>query len=154
MEKPRKRKPTQTLSCSPTKPPTKSRKTSATIEPKTTAAASEPYPTHDRPTPEECRLVLDDLLALHGFPKQFAKYRRLRPNLPKFSSNESNPLDGEDDDGGEPPLSESFPEESVLDGLVSTILSQNTTDVNSQRAFASLKSGFPTWDDVCFLRFL
>ncbi|KAB1216645.1 hypothetical protein CJ030_MR4G015722 [Morella rubra] len=40
-------------------------------------------------------------------------------------------------------------EESVLGGLVKTVLSQNTTEVNSQRAFESLKSAFPTWEDVC-----
>jgi endonuclease-3 len=37
---------------------------------------------------------------------------------------------------------------SVLDGLIGTILSQNTTNANSGRAFASLKHRFPTWDDV------
>jgi len=37
---------------------------------------------------------------------------------------------------------------SVLDGLVATILSQNTTDVNSSRAFESLKAAFADWDDV------
>jgi len=33
----------------------------------------------------------------------------------------------------------------VLDFLAGTILSQNTTDVNSHRAFNSLKAAFPTW---------
>ena len=33
-----------------------------------------------------------------------------------------------------------------LDGLIQTILSQNTTDVNSHAAFASLKTRFPTWE--------
>jgi endonuclease-3 len=37
---------------------------------------------------------------------------------------------------------------SVLDGLVATILSQNTTDANSSRAFESLKASFVDWDDV------
>jgi endonuclease III len=32
--------------------------------------------------------------------------------------------------------------------LVSTILSQNTSDINTERAFASLRQQFPTWDDV------
>lgn len=32
--------------------------------------------------------------------------------------------------------------------LVATILSQNTSDLNSMRAFASLRNAFPTWDDV------
>ena len=36
----------------------------------------------------------------------------------------------------------------VLDALVGTILSQNTTDTNSHRAFSNLKAAFPTWDDV------
>lgn len=37
---------------------------------------------------------------------------------------------------------------SVLDSLVRTILSQNTTDITSARAFASLKQALPTWSDV------
>ena len=36
----------------------------------------------------------------------------------------------------------------LLDSLVGTILSQNTTDVNSRRAFKSLKEALPTWRDV------
>lgn len=35
-----------------------------------------------------------------------------------------------------------------VSGLVGTILSQNTSDVNSSRAFASLRSEFPTWQGV------
>jgi endonuclease III len=34
----------------------------------------------------------------------------------------------------------------VLDEIVATILSQNTSDANSSKAFASLKQRFPTWD--------
>lgn len=37
---------------------------------------------------------------------------------------------------------------SPLDELVSTILSQNTNDVNRDRAFVALKKVFPTWEDV------
>ncbi len=36
----------------------------------------------------------------------------------------------------------------VLDELVATVLSQHTSDVNSDRAFASLKARFPAWTDV------
>jgi endonuclease III len=36
-----------------------------------------------------------------------------------------------------------------LDELVQTILSQNTSDVNSGRAFRSLKRAFPSWLGVC-----
>ena len=35
-----------------------------------------------------------------------------------------------------------------LDGLVLIILSQATSDVNCDRAFSSLKSAFPTWEQV------
>lgn len=35
-----------------------------------------------------------------------------------------------------------------LDGLILTILSQNTSDVNSDRAFARLKERYPTWKAV------
>lgn len=35
-----------------------------------------------------------------------------------------------------------------LDELILTVLSQNTSDTNSSRAFASLKRAFPTWQQV------
>lgn len=105
----------------------------------------EPHPSHHKPTPDECRSVRDELLALHGFPAEFLKYRhqRLIKTEPTIDA-KSEPLNNNYDDG----------EESVLDGLVKTVLSQNTTELNSQKAFASLKSAFPTWEDVSFLGFL
>lgn len=39
-----------------------------------------------------------------------------------------------------------------LDELVLTILSQNTNDVNRDRAFDSLRERFPTWEDVAKAR--
>ena len=36
----------------------------------------------------------------------------------------------------------------VLDELVATVLSQHTSDRNSERAFASLRERFPEWGDV------
>lgn len=36
----------------------------------------------------------------------------------------------------------------ALDELVSTILSQNTNDVNRDRAFEALRNAFPTWEAV------
>ncbi|KDP31148.1 hypothetical protein JCGZ_11524 [Jatropha curcas] len=102
----------------------------------------DPYPTHSRPTPEECRTIRDSLLALHGFPQEFAKYRKQRQDC-------SIQIDCDAHCGVK-----SEPEESVLDGLIKTVLSQNTTEVNSLRAFANLKSAFPTWEDVsCVLLF-
>jgi len=45
---------------------------------------------------------------------------------------------------GEP----SWHELPILDELVSTILSQNTNDVNRDRAFTLLKKRYPTWEAV------
>ena len=39
-----------------------------------------------------------------------------------------------------------------LEELVLTILSQNTSDVNSERAYASLRERFPTWEGVASAR--
>jgi endonuclease-3 len=38
---------------------------------------------------------------------------------------------------------------SVLDELIATILSQNTTDKNNSRAFQALKFNFHSWDELC-----
>lgn len=40
------------------------------------------------------------------------------------------------------------PRGPLLDLLVGTILSQNTSDLNRDRAFAALKARFPTWEAV------
>ncbi|KAL8547420.1 hypothetical protein ACS0TY_006952 [Phlomoides rotata] len=105
------------------------------------AASQVPFPDHPRPTPEECASVRDDLLSLHGFPQEFIKYRDQRlktKSLLKSSTNFEPLIDEEGVDE----------RESVLDGLVKTILSQNTTEHNSEKAFASLKNAFPTWKEV------
>ena len=39
-----------------------------------------------------------------------------------------------------------------LDSLIGTVLSQNTTDANSHRAFAELKARFPSWRQVLAAR--
>ncbi|MBI3932521.1 MAG: endonuclease III [Acidobacteria bacterium] len=39
-----------------------------------------------------------------------------------------------------------------MDTLVETVLSQNTSDVNSARAFRSLKAAFPTWEAMARAR--
>jgi endonuclease-3 len=40
------------------------------------------------------------------------------------------------------------PHHDPLGELVATILSQNTSDVNSDRAYAALRAAFPTWEEV------
>lgn len=36
----------------------------------------------------------------------------------------------------------------IIDEVVATVLSQHTSDVNSERAFAQLKDRFPSWEQV------
>jgi len=79
-----------------------------------------PFPTHLRPTEQECRLVHRALASLH--PGVIERLQEVASGC-----------------GGQ---------RSVLDALVSTILSQNTTDTNSRRAFGALKLAFPSWEAV------
>lgn len=48
------------------------------------------------------------------------------------------------------PLDRSFG--SPLDGLVATLLSQNTNDRNSEKAFYEMKSRYPSWESVAQAR--
>ncbi|XP_068642218.1 putative DNA glycosylase At3g47830 isoform X2 [Aristolochia californica] len=115
-----------------------------------------PFPFHHHPTPEECQGVRDSLLAFHGFPQQFAKYQRNPHSSFVSASSSSVPCFVSDQVSAEPPNGETEQlvtslggqKESILDGLISTLLSQNTTDSNSSKAFVSFKSAFPTWEDV------
>jgi endonuclease-3 len=50
---------------------------------------------------------------------------------------------------GQPHLKE---QRDPLSELILTILSQNTADVNTSRAYASLRERFPTWEDVLAAR--
>jgi endonuclease-3 len=40
------------------------------------------------------------------------------------------------------------PDGDPLGGLIGTILSQATSDINSSRAYSALRAAFPTWDEV------
>ena len=50
---------------------------------------------------------------------------------------------------GEPLWPETY---APLDELIGTILSQHTSDLNSSRAFESLRKTFPTWSKRFWLR--
>lgn len=63
---------------------------------------------------------------------------RLRLILSQLSQNYGRPVHAH---GGDP-----------LDVLIATVLSQNTSDINSHRAFAQLKARFPRWEDVLTAR--
>jgi endonuclease III len=40
------------------------------------------------------------------------------------------------------------PRLAIIDEMIATVLSQHTSDYNSERAFAQLKAEFPTWEQV------
>jgi endonuclease-3 len=40
------------------------------------------------------------------------------------------------------------PQLPIIDELVATVLSQHTSDINSERAFSRLKARFPSWEQV------
>lgn len=82
-----------------------------------------PYSTFKGPTSDVVRAVHRGLSLLH--PEVIERVRAQRSTAKK-------------EDGGS-----CGSRKYVLDALVGTILSQNTTDVNSHRAFASLKEAFP-----------
>ncbi|PUZ61536.1 hypothetical protein GQ55_4G283700 [Panicum hallii var. hallii] len=109
-------------------------KRKAPASPAARGTSPEPYPSHASPSPAQCLAVRDALLGFHGFPEEFAPFRRLRlgGRSPEDCSSDSPPP----------------PSPTVLDGIVTTLLSQNTTEAISRRAFASLKAAFPSWDQV------
>jgi endonuclease-3 len=86
-----------------------------------------PFPTFPHPTPVECERAHSILAALHG--------PRLRPAQVVASKDRAG--------CGDSP--------SVLDALVRTILSQNTSDTNSTRAKLSMDKvygGSDRWDEI------
>lgn len=76
------------------------------------------------PDPQDCRIITQGLVELHGKP-----HRSTDP-LEHFN------------------LTQGHHQVYVLDSLVRTMLSQNTTDKTSIRAFKKLKERFPDWEEV------
>lgn len=130
-----------------------------------------PYPNFSRPSPEECRRIRDQLLDLHGFPKEFARFRpRLNDKVVIAATTRQHLLLSDHKNGAESvkvedsngriscfekqesetihSVAPSEEQETILDSLISTLLSQNTTEANSRRAFASLKARFLSWEEV------
>lgn len=91
-----------------------------------TADEKEPYPKHARPSEEECLNAVLALASMHGLPSVKHKVKQEGQTV----------LEG---CGGQ---------DTCLDSLVKTILSQNTTDVQSHKGFVLLKSKYPDWESV------
>ncbi|KAI1299903.1 DNA glycosylase [Xylaria venustula] len=91
------------------------------------AARQSPYPDFPHPTAAECKLAHQVLTSLHG--------ARVRPEAVKAPSSRAGCGDSA----------------SVLDALVRTILSQNTSDKNSSRAKLSMDrayGGSDAWEKI------
>ena len=101
-----------------------SAKRSRLCEPDTPLSSSCANVKMTRPTAEECWYVTTELGKLHPEVIQCNKERR-------------------SSDMGTCAI-----DKTILDGVVGTILSQNTTSANSSRAFANLKQKFTTWEQV------
>jgi len=85
-----------------------------------------------KPSPEECYLVVQELGKLH--PDIIAMNEERRANFVLQSKNSS--------------MKYNPKKTPITDAIISTMLSQNTTAANQNRAFASLKKTFPTWEEV------
>lgn len=119
-----------------------------------------PYPSFSRPSQEECSEVCYRLSQLHGPLEEFAQHKVARISekqelaLEYHKEKDSKMIKDVLHGPNSMEVQEVFPSghprqrHTVLDSLVGTMLSQNTTDVNSRRAFASLKAKFPTWEAV------
>ncbi|KAJ7543810.1 hypothetical protein O6H91_09G053100 [Diphasiastrum complanatum] len=136
------------------------------------------YASFPRPYAEECREVRDLLLALHGRLEEYERHRSASVSIEPLAIRDPDQVqkklesqllalvDRQDksfeesrscSEGGEEPAvakevvsSGLHPigRETVLGAVVGTILSQNTTDLNSTRAYASLIATFQTWEAV------
>ena len=76
-----------------------------------------------RPTSSECQFVTDALAALHP---EVVIPKKERQTL----------------------LESCGMRDDITDAIVSTMLSQNTTDANSKAAYRALKKAFPSWEEV------
>jgi len=93
-----------------------------------------------KPTPEECYLVVQELGKLHPDVIAINEQRRAGFALQKQVHDSEKKSKCSEYIGNNTP---------ITDAIISTLLSQNTTAANQNRAFASLKKAFPGgWDQV------
>lgn len=101
-------------------------------EPKLVSPANLQISSKMKPTSSECYLVVQELGKLH--PDIIAMNEERRSEFALQSKNSSVKFNPENT--------------PITDAIISTMLSQNTTAANQNRAFASLKKTFPTWEQV------
>lgn len=104
-----------------------------------------PFPTWRRPSPAECFAARDALALIHGEPGSIPLSP---PTSPSTSPSFPSPNGTSSSKAFSDPNGCHNDCLSVLDSLVRTILSQNTTDATSVRAFRALKAALPTWEQT------
>ena len=92
--------------------------------------------TSQKPSPEECRLVVQELGKLHPNVIEENNQRREMWAMRDKKVKE------------EPCKSQTCKSSPITDAIISTMLSQNTTAANQNRAFSALKKAYPSWEQV------
>ena len=111
-------------------------------KPAAALATDSPFPRLLRPTAQECDVAVRTLRGAHAPTVQIAVQPALTQRIAAIHGDLVIP------EPEQPGISGETDGLSVLDQLVATILSQNTTDALSWPAFKRLKAAFPAWDDV------
>ena len=111
-----------------------------------------------RPTPEECEYAVTMLAKIHpdvltstAEIKNMRNAEQVSQHLHPSRKQSAGYVKTEGDNNNNFQASSCGKQQTVMDGVVSTMLSQNTTAANSTRAFANLKKAFPDWDTVADL---
>jgi endonuclease III len=103
-----------------------------------------------RPTPEECAFAVAELGKLH--PSVLEKTRDIRQQTALTTTTNAAVASLQPDHPVSSFSASSCGQQpSILDGVVATMLSQNTTSANSTRAFAHLKKTYQDWNEVAAL---
>ncbi|KAL3925433.1 MAG: hypothetical protein SGARI_005845 [Bacillariaceae sp.] len=107
-----------------------------------------------RPTPAECEFAVLELGKLH--PSVLEKTAEMKQRTAPPSTNDKTTVVKQKEAAKilpDPIQSSSCGyQPSIMDGVVSTMLSQNTTAANSTRAFSNLKKAFTDWNQVAALQ--
>jgi endonuclease III len=132
----------ETTAISPVRKPPKPIKAEPTLSPSTQSICLEAtvdVSARLSPTPAECHLIVHELGKLHPDVMSNNDERRGAWAIQRQQAYGSRSV-------ATKKKSEKFP---ITDAIISTMLSQNTTAANQDRAFASLKKAFPGgWDQV------
>ena len=104
-----------------------------------------------RPTSEECEYAVSELGKLHPSVLEKTKQIRMKSSFDVVIKKEEEHVPNDSIADKVFSSSSCGYQPSILDGVISTMLSQNTTNANSIRAFQNLKKAYPDWNTVAEL---